>query len=71
MYMNQFNTTCPFLTLFVIFYVTGYLTADGVLPETAPEEPENITDILKDVDQLIMPGVSSRFAIADVEPEQD
>ena len=52
-------------------YVTGYLTADGVLPETAPEEPENITDILKDVDQLIMPGVSSRFAIADVEPEQD
>ena len=55
----------------IVFYVTGYLTADGVLPETAPEEPENITDILKDVDQLIMPGVSYRYAIADIEPEQD
>lgn len=35
----------------------GYLTAEGVLPSTAPDEPESFQEILKDVDKYIMPGV--------------
>lgn len=32
-----------------------------LIPETAPEEPESWNEILKDVERVIMPGVSNRF----------
>ncbi|XP_067941522.1 aromatic-L-amino-acid decarboxylase-like [Watersipora subatra] len=34
----------------------GYLTSEGVLPSEAPDKPDTLEDILRDVDKHIIPG---------------
>ena len=41
----------------MLFSYPGFLTKPGVLPATAPAEPESLSAILEDVDRLIVPGV--------------
>ncbi|KAF6036397.1 DDC [Bugula neritina] len=36
----------------------GYLTAPGVLPDRPPDEPEELKDVLADIDKYIMPGMT-------------
>lgn len=42
----------------------GYLRP--LIPSEAPEEPENYEDIIKDVERVIMPGVSLTFPNAEL-----
>lgn len=35
----------------------GYLR--GLIPQEAPEEPETYEDVAKDIERVIMPGVST------------
>jgi len=46
-----------------LFDISGYLTAPGVLPDRPPDEPEELKDVLADIDKYIMPGVSTCYQI--------
>ena len=59
-FFNRYLLQVKARTNFLYYvYFAGYLTSPGVLPAEAPENPEPLENILKDVDKYIMPGVSS------------